>query len=33
MSTCNCELLDDEDLVAGYTCYNCYETRKDNSNA
>lgn len=24
---CNCELLDDDLLEQGYTCYKCYENR------
>lgn len=27
---CQCQNLDDDLLEQGYTCYNCYEFRKDN---
>lgn len=30
MAKCNCELLDDDLLEGGSTCYNCYELMKDN---
>jgi hypothetical protein len=28
-TTCNCSQLDDDLIEQGYTCYNCYEFRKD----
>jgi hypothetical protein len=28
--TCQCDLLEDDLIEAGYTCYNCYKYRKDN---
>lgn len=27
---CTCDDLDDDLIADGYTCYTCYETRKDN---
>lgn len=32
-NTCQCQSLDDDLIADGYTCYNCYEYRKDNPNA
>jgi hypothetical protein len=29
---CKCYLLEDDELEAGFTCYNCYEFRKEGSN-
>ena len=28
--TCHCAELDDDLIEDGYTCYNCYQYRKDN---
>lgn len=28
VSPCSCELLDEPDLEAGYSCYSCYEARR-----
>lgn len=30
---CTCNELDDDLIEAGYTCYSCYEFRKDNPSA
>jgi hypothetical protein len=30
MTKCNCELLDDDLLEVGWTCWPCYELMKDN---
>lgn len=31
-TTCHCDELDGDVLELGYTCYNCYQYRKDNPN-